>query len=74
MDLQAILAEVDSWPIEDRIRLVQEVWDRLAAQGVEPGSSEELKALLDRRLAALDAEPNDVLTWDEIASYVRRPR
>ena len=36
MDLETVLTGVDTWPIEDRIRLVQEVWDRLADQGHEP--------------------------------------
>jgi hypothetical protein len=36
MDYQAVLNEVESWPVDDRIRLVQEVWDRLGDQGHEP--------------------------------------
>ena len=66
MDLQTVLNEVDSWPVEDRIQLVQEVWDRLAGQGHEPGLSEEQKAELDLRLAEDDATPDDVIPWEEV--------
>ena len=40
MDLTTVLHEVDSWPVDDRIQLVQEVWDRLVDQGLEPGLTE----------------------------------
>jgi putative addiction module component (TIGR02574 family) len=53
MDYQSILNEVESWPIDDRVRLVQDVWDRLADQGYEPVLTEEMKAELDRRLAEM---------------------
>ena len=29
MDLPSVLREVDAWPAEDRVLLVQELWDRL---------------------------------------------
>ncbi len=74
MDLKTVLVEVQSWPVEDRLRLIEEVWDGLSDEGYELELTEDLKALLDRRLAALDADPGRVLTWDEIKSYVRRAR
>jgi putative addiction module component (TIGR02574 family) len=74
MDLKAVLTEVQGWPPEDRLRLIEEVWDGLAEEGYQPELTGELKDLLDSRLAALDADPGNVLTWDEIKAYVRRPR
>jgi putative addiction module component (TIGR02574 family) len=74
MDLTAVLREVESWPIEDRIRLVQEVWDRIAAADDGPDLTAAEKAELDRRLAALDANPDDVISWEAIEEHVRRPR
>lgn len=75
MDLKAVLTEVQSWPLEDRLRLIEEVWDGLSdEEGSEVEPTEELKNLLDRRLEALNAEPDNVVTWDEIKTYVRRPR
>ena len=74
MDLNTVLAEVKSWPAEDRLRLIEEVWGGLSDEASEFELTEELKDLLDRRLAALDAAPGNVLTWDEVKAYVRRPR
>jgi putative addiction module component (TIGR02574 family) len=66
MDLQTVLHEIDSWPVEDRIRLMGEIWDSLHDQGYEPELSDELKAELDRRVAELDAHPDDVVPWQEV--------
>jgi putative addiction module component (TIGR02574 family) len=66
MDLQAVLNEVESWPVEERIQLVQAVWERLADQGNEPGLTEEEKAELERRLAEDNAAPDDVVPWEEV--------
>ena len=74
MDLKSVLSEVETWPVEDRLQLLEEIWEGLGDQGHAPELSEDLKALLDRRLAALDANPGDVITWNEIKDYVRRPR
>jgi putative addiction module component (TIGR02574 family) len=66
MSFQDVLAEVDSWPVEDRIRLVQEVWDRLADQGHEPGLSDAMKAEIDRRLATHAANPDAAIPWEQV--------
>lgn len=74
MDLQTVLTAVESWPVEDRLRLMEEIWDRLADRGYEPELTGDLRAKLDRRSAALDANPDDVTTWEAIQEFVRRPR
>ena len=74
MDLRAILREVDCWPVDDRIQLVEAVWDRIVDSGEHCELTDPQKADLDRRLAELEAAPNDVLSWEEITAYVRRPR
>ena len=66
MDLKTILSETDSWPVEDRLRLMRDLWDRLVDQGYEPELTEEQKAELDRRLAEDEAEPDDVVSWEEV--------
>lgn len=66
MDLQTVLAAVETWPAEERIRLVQEVWDRLANQGHEPGLSDALRAEVDRKLAAHAADPAAAIPWEQV--------
>jgi putative addiction module component (TIGR02574 family) len=73
MDLSTIMTAVGSWPVDDRLRLMEEIWDQLADEGYKPELTDELKAKLDRRLAALDADPQNVTTWEAIAERVRRP-
>jgi putative addiction module component (TIGR02574 family) len=74
MDLKTVLAEVHRWPVEDRLRLIEEVSHGLAEEGHDLALTEDLMNFLDHRLAALDAEPKNVLTWDEITAHVRRSR
>ncbi len=66
MRFQSVLREVSTWPPEDRMRLVHDVWDQLLDLGFEPDPSEDLKAELDRRLAADDAAPGDVVSWETV--------
>jgi putative addiction module component (TIGR02574 family) len=66
MDLMAVLHEVESWPVDDRIWLVQEVWDQLVDQGSEPDLTEAQSIEIDRRLAAYKADPENVVPWEEV--------
>jgi putative addiction module component (TIGR02574 family) len=74
MDMTAVLREVESWPVEERIQLVEAIWERIIETGAEPELTEAQRAELDRRLAALEAAPEDVVSWEAVQEYVRRPR
>ncbi len=74
MDLETVLTEVRSWPVAERLRLIEEVWEELSDENSEPQLTEGIRAHVDRRLEGLDAESGEVLSWDEIKAYVRRPR
>jgi len=74
MDVRTILNEVDTWPVEDRLQLMEQIWEGLDDQDKAPELTEDVKALLDRRVASLDANPENVMTWDANKEYVRRPR
>ena len=65
---------IDRLSVEDRLALVQEIWDSFAAAPEQLPFTEDLKRLLDRRLADLDANPGNVLNWEEIKARVRSPR
>jgi putative addiction module component (TIGR02574 family) len=71
MDLATTLTAIASMSVEDRIRLVQAIWDSIAADQVHPDLTEAQKQELDRRMAELDANPNNVLTWEEIKARIR---
>lgn len=57
---------IDSMSVEDRIALVQDIWDSVAIEaGLLPPSPAE-KAELDRRLAEDDTTPGDTVLWETI--------
>ena len=65
------LAEINSWNMNDRLELFHEMWDMIATDsGVLP-LSPELRQLLEECHAEDEANPDDVLTWDEIKSSLK---
>ena len=66
MDVISVLREVETWSLEDRVLLASRIWDHLIDEGVEPEISEEQRIELDRRLAADESTPDDVVSWDEV--------
>jgi putative addiction module component (TIGR02574 family) len=74
MDAASMLQELETWPAEERARFLEMAWDRFG----EPADGLELTdaqlAELERRKAALDADPDGVLTWDQVLERVRAPR
>ena len=74
MDVTSTLKEIAAWPVEDQLELVDRVWDRIVESGWQPKLSAEQKAELDRRLEALKANPNDVVSWEAVVEHVRRQK
>ena len=58
---------------DDRLRLIEALWDTLSEEDI-PVLLEE-RALLDARLADLEANPGDQSPWPEVrARLEQRPR
>ncbi len=74
MDVATALKEIETWPIDDQLELVQQVWDRIVESGWQPELTAAQKAELDRRLAAAEANPDEVVSWESIVEHVRRNR
>jgi putative addiction module component (TIGR02574 family) len=57
---------IDSMSVEDRIALVQDIWDSVAIEAglLLPGTTE--MAELNRRLDEDDADPADTIDWNII--------
>ena len=70
MDLQTVLTEVDSWPVADRLRLMEGIWDSLADQGYAPELTDEIKAELDRRVEEMDRNPDAAIPWETAKARV----
>lgn len=50
----------------ERILLVEEIWDRIAAEPASVPLSAEHRAELDRRLDTLDKTPDPGRPWSEV--------
>ena len=68
-----LLAEALRLSPSDRLQLIEALWDTLSEEDI-PVTPEE-RALLDARLADLEANPGDQSPWSEVkARLEQRPR
>jgi len=56
---------IDRMTVEERLQLVQAIWDSIDA-AARPPLNDALRAELDRRLADHLANPADVVPWEEV--------
>ena len=61
-----LIDEVKNLPLSQRIELIEALWESLAQEGYEPELTHEQAAELDRRLAAHQEHPDDVIPWETI--------
>jgi putative addiction module component (TIGR02574 family) len=66
------VAEILKLPVEERMRLVELIWESLAADPSALPLSDAHRAVLDERLAEHERNPDDVATRDEILAEARR--
>ena len=69
---QLSVAESLELPVAERIRLIELIWDSIAAVPEAVPVSEELKAELDRRLAEFEANPGGGSPWEEVREHIVR--
>jgi len=69
MDVATVMKEVGSWPVEERLRLIEEVWGSLS--GHEMDLSESHKQDLQRRLDAYRDDPKAGSSWEEVEARLR---
>lgn len=68
----ADIAEILQLPVEERLRLVQLIWDSVAAETSALPLGDAHHAVIDQRLADQEAHPDDVATRDEVLAEARR--
>ena len=74
MDPTTALQAMQSWTPEDQLDFLFRAWDQLIDSGWHLEPSDDLKAELDRRLAAYQAGLSRGLTWEQVVAHVKRPR
>jgi putative addiction module component (TIGR02574 family) len=71
MDITATLNEIATLSIEERINLVQHIWDSIAAEQTFAELTDQQKQELDRRIADHENDPENVMTWEEIKASIK---
>lgn len=61
---------IDQLGFEDRLTLVQEIWDSIADHAAAIPLTEPQQAELDGRIAEHEANPDDVVSWEEIRESI----
>ncbi len=59
---------IDRLDIEERLALVEELWNSIAADSAAVPLTPAQRTELDRRLADHKANPDDVVPWEQVKS------
>lgn len=70
VDVAQTIDELRGLSVDDRLKVVEAVWDSLPEEAAVPISAGQ-RAELDRRLDAHEANPDQVLTWDQVLERLR---
>ena len=57
---------IKSWSVDDRVELVNQIWDSIADDNGVPPITDSLRTELDRRIAVYESDPSNVVTWEQI--------
>lgn len=57
---------IDRLSVPERLQLIQEIWESIDTTTDQLPISEAQRLELDRRLAALEANPQRVVPWEEV--------
>ncbi len=72
MDITATLNEIASLSVEERLFLVQAIWDTIAADQAYPELTEAQKRELDARIEDSEMNPDNALTWEEVKASIKK--
>ena len=62
---------IDQLSVEERLALVEDLWDSIAEDSAAMPLTDEQRIELDRRLAEHEANPDDVVSWEEVKASMR---
>ena len=72
MDMNAVLQEIETWPVADQIRLVEQLTERISEHAHDDELSDEFKMELQRRIHEIDNRPERAVSWSEVKANVVR--
>ncbi|WP_287399053.1 addiction module protein [Nitrosomonas sp. H1_AOB3] len=65
------ISDILELPIQERIRLVELIWDSIAAVPEAVEISPELKIELEARMAEFEANPEAGYSWEQVKSCLK---
>lgn len=65
------VADILELPVQERIQLVEMIWESIAAVPHAVEVSPELKTELDARLAEFERSPEAGYSWDEVKAHLK---
>ena len=66
--------ELTKLPLPQRLQIVEELWDSIAADADRLPLSAKQSEELDRRLTEHESNPGEGSTWDEVRDRLRKAR
>ncbi|MFM7290618.1 MAG: addiction module protein [Planctomycetia bacterium] len=72
MNVNTIAAEVATWPVTERMRLIEEIWGGIACAEESAILDESLKRDLERRLEEYRTTPHAGSPWHEVEARLRQ--
>jgi len=61
---------IDRLSVEERLALVEELWDSIAEDSAAVPLTDAQRTELDRRLAEHEAHPDDVVSWEDVKASI----
>lgn len=61
-----LLQQASDLDIDEQIELVEAIWNGIVSRGAAPPLTSAQEIELDRRMADYLANPNNVISWDEV--------
>lgn len=71
MTLDQIIRHCEALTVAERINLVQALWDAIPPDDQPSPLTDDQRQVFARRMAELDANPENILTWDQIKARVK---
>jgi len=68
---QISVADILEMPVQERIQLVEIIWESIAAVPHAIEVSPELKTELQSRLADFDQNPEAGYSWDQVKTHLK---
>jgi putative addiction module component (TIGR02574 family) len=65
------LDEIRKLSVAERIQLVEDIWDSIAASQAEVPLTEAQREDLDRRIEAYEADPDAGSSWEDVEKRIQ---